>query len=66
MAPRICGNVLSYIRPRWLQIHHAFLHCGDAHSGSEMGHKLPPTFVNVAAELASTPDAKARNRRAGF
>jgi hypothetical protein len=33
---------------------------------AEMGQFLPPTFSNAAAEVASTPDAKARNRRAAF
>jgi len=28
------------------------------------GHKQPPTFATAMEELASTPDAKAHNRRA--
>jgi hypothetical protein len=28
--------------------------------------KQPPTFASATAELAPTPDAKARNRRAAF
>jgi hypothetical protein len=31
-----------------------------------LGHKQPPTFATATAELASTPDAKARNRYASF
>jgi hypothetical protein len=33
--------------------------CCDAQPMSQLGHKQPPTFSNAAAELASTPDAKA-------
>jgi hypothetical protein len=33
---------------------------------SEMGQFLPPTFATAMEELASTPDAKARNRYASF
>jgi hypothetical protein len=31
-----------------------------------MGQFLPPSFVAAMEELASTPDAKARNRRAAL
>jgi hypothetical protein len=33
---------------------------------SEMGQFLPPSLPTAMAELASTPDAKARNRCAAF
>jgi hypothetical protein len=31
-----------------------------------LGQKPPPTFATAMEELASTPDAKARNRCAAF
>jgi hypothetical protein len=33
---------------------------------SELGQFLPPTFSNAMEELASTPDAEARNRYTPF
>jgi hypothetical protein len=47
------------------QIQHGF-DCCDAQLASEMGQFLPPTFATAMEELASTPDAKARNRCAAF
>jgi hypothetical protein len=38
--------------------------CCDAHAASAPGQFLPPSFVAGMEELASTPDAKARNRYA--
>jgi hypothetical protein len=37
------------------------LSCCDAQAAAGQGQYLPPTVSNVAAELASTPDAKARS-----
>jgi hypothetical protein len=33
---------------------------------SQLGQFLPPSFATGMEELASTPDAKARNRYASF
>jgi hypothetical protein len=39
---------------------------GFANAAMSKDLTLTAAFANVAAELASTPDAKARNRRAAF
>jgi hypothetical protein len=39
---------------------------GGRHHKAFMGQFLPPRLATVMEELASTPDAKAHNRRATF
>jgi hypothetical protein len=42
-------------------------HCTEiSQPMSQLGQFLRPTFSNAAAEVASTPDAKARNRSVAF